>query len=129
VCAQKGSGAVGALEHTSDGAAGGVRVEKGLRGDFTALHNCLKGGGAGMRVGLCSWLMVIGQRERPRAVPGRIRLGSGKHFFLKGEVLQWHSCPGVGGSPGGAPERGHVALRDVGTVGCVGDLGGLFQPE
>jgi len=42
-------------------------------------------------------------------------------------MLQWHSCPGVMGSPGGVPD---VALRDVGSGhgGVVGRLGGLLQP-
>ena len=49
--------------------------------------------------------------------------GNTKHFFSQREVLRWHSCPGVGGSPS-------LGVWAVGTVGWAGvgrgDLGDLF---
>ena len=52
-------------------------------------------------------------------------------MLLEGVVMQWHSCPGVVGSPslGVFQSRGDVALRDEGSghggvVGVgFGDLG------
>ena len=43
--------------------------------------------------------------------------GNTKHFFSQREVLRWHSCPGVGGSPslGVSQNCGDVALRGVGS--------------
>ena len=54
-------------------------------------------------------------------------------MLLEGVVMQWHSCPGVVGSPslGVFQSHGDVALRDVGSghggvVGVgFGDLGDL----
>ena len=43
------------------------------------------------------------------------RLDVRKDFFSVRVVLQWHSCPGVVGSPSLEVFSGDVALRDVGS--------------
>ena len=51
------------------------------------------------------------------------RLDMRRNDFSEGEVLQWHSCPGVVGSPsrGVSQSHGDVALRDAGSGhGAVG---------
>lgn len=58
---------------------------------------------------------------------GMFRLGIMKKFVERVARYQ-HRLPGVT-IPGVSQSHGDVTLRDVGTVGWAGGLGGLFQPS
>ena len=117
MCPEKGNRAVRALEHTSDGGqlrelGWGSLEQRKLRGDLTALYNCLKGdGGDGV------WPLLPGKSARMRGdgiklYQERFRLDIRKHFFSERTVLHWHSCSASGGLtvPGDVYKRVHAAL-------------------
>ena len=70
---------------------------------------------------------LTGDRARgnnPKLHQGRLRLGIRKNFFSKRAVLQWHSCPGVVGSPSlGCSEPWRCGTEGCGQWARWGGLG------